>query len=181
MSVFVKATVGIAAYFAALLTAYDMLVFAETRVEINRLLSNLGPSEINPSPEGRKAFQLDRDDLYPAVAFQMYRREFLRRGWDEVANFHGRKIIATPMWAISMWLWYDRQSIEALELRMWCCEIVGMQSVDAFSTAAFGKTLNALSPRERDCIVNFYKYRWSRSRTCPEILKFRKSPPAGLR
>ena len=165
---------GIVAYFAAVFWGYDALVFAETRGEIDRMISDLGESELHPSAAVRKAFGLDSDMLYWRAGFDIYRHEFARR-WDEVAYFHSHKIVATPIWAFLLWLWYDRQSVEALELRIWCCSIAGLRAVDDLSNAAFGKTLNDLDPNERDCVLRFYKMRFSRA--CPEIARFKHRAP----
>lgn len=168
MLTLVKVLVGAAAYFAALLTLHDMVVFSEVRAEINRAIAGLSPSERNPSPAVRKALELDIEDLHFRVAFDLYREEYWSRNW---SNFHTRKLVAVPGWALQLWLWYDRPSIEALRLRMWCClheGYGGRRGAEFIAKTTFAKGLNNLTPYELNCVRKFLRAR--RHNACPEIL-----------
>jgi len=143
--------------FIATAVVHDVFVFAEVRGEIDRRIVNLTPSEVRPSPLVRAAFKLDSPSLYWGEAFDLYRFEAASRDWK---HFHTNKILATPIWMLELWVWYDRRSVEALSLRSMCCSYISARGADGVAMAAFGRGLNDLSPGELDCVV---KLAWTGS------------------
>jgi hypothetical protein len=129
-----------AAVFAASMIAHDFFVFAEVRACIHQSTQNLSEGERHPTESVRRAFRLDTDYFYGAMAFSMYRDEYFRRGWDKVGNFHSEKIPATLTWAMALWVSVDRKRIESYRLRK--------LEAEGLSKAFFGKAPNALTDDE---------------------------------
>lgn len=167
---------GLLAWFGGGLVLHDVFVFSAFRAKMDQQLSRAVDAERHPNAPVREAFNLDDPYLVSLAALNLYRDYWWLTPEEERPNFHSFKLVAVPILALQLRVWYSLAEIETHSMQEGCADArFWMGTCNDLSKRIFGRSLNDISAKQLACIRAYYRSRQKRS--CPELAALTSRAP----
>lgn len=168
---------GLLAWFGGGLVLHDVFVFSAIRAKMDQQLARAADAERHPNEAVREVFELDDPYLVSLTALNLYRDYWWLTPEEKRPNFHSSKLVAVPILALQLRLWYSLGEIETHSMQEGCMDgQFWLGTCNDLSEHLFGKSLNDISAKQLACIRAYYRSR--QKRACPELAALtNRAPP----